>query len=119
MWLRLFFLSVLRYAVFNAQFYFLLSIPSFLALQNVVWGMSLYFMVTSVLPMISVVEAAIRAAVALAVLPDSALAPSQLAFSAVLLWLLNIVVPSLIGYLALLRLKVNVLRFLPVKHKNP
>lgn len=57
--------------------------------------------------MISVLEAAIRAAIALIVLGDTGLSSTLLALATVMLWLFNIVLPSLIGYLVLLRLKFD------------
>jgi Lysylphosphatidylglycerol synthase TM region len=108
LWLNLFFLSLLRYLTFTLQFYLLLHVfsPSAEAV-HLVPGIALYFMMTSLLPMISVLEAAIRAAIALIVLADSGLSPTLLALATVLLWLLNIILPSIIGYLVLLRMKFD------------
>jgi hypothetical protein len=57
--------------------------------------------------MISVLEAAIRTAIALVVFKGSGISGSALAFSSLLLWLLNIILPSVFGYLVLLRQNFN------------
>lgn len=108
LWLKLFFLSVLRYLCFSLQFYLLLnlfseSLSPFVLLP----GIALYFMLTSLLPMISLLEAAIRAAIALIVLGDTGLSSSLLALATVMLWLFNIVLPSIVGYLVLLGIKFD------------
>ena len=108
LWLYLFLLSILRYLTFSLQFYLLLNAlaPS-VTLTLLLPGIALYFMITSLLPMISVLEAAIRAAIALIVLADSGLNPTLLALATVLLWLFSIVLPSSAGYLVLLRMKFD------------
>lgn len=108
LWLKLLLLSLLRYLTFSLQFFLLLTIfsPS-VQPSALLPGIALYFMMTSLLPMISVLEAAIRAAIALIVLGDTGLSSTLLALATVMLWLFNIVLPSLIGYLVLLRLKFD------------
>ncbi len=107
-WARLFLFSILRYMTFSLQFYLLLKAfhPNIEA-TTLLPGIALYFMITSLVPMISVLEAAIRAAIALVVLSDSGLNATTLAFATVLLWMFNIVVPSIIGYIVLFRLKFD------------
>jgi hypothetical protein len=108
LWLQLFSLSIIRYLTFCTQFYLLLTA---LAPQSEIGfllpGIALYFIITSLLPMVSFLEAAIRAAIAMVVLADSGLSSTSLAVATVLLWLFNIVVPSTIGYLVLLRMKFD------------
>lgn len=108
LWLNLLLLSLLRYLTFSLQFFLLLKVfsPS-IQPTALLPGIALYFMMTSLLPMISVLEAAIRAAIALLVLGDTGLSSTLLALATVMLWLFNIVLPSLIGYLVLLRLKFD------------
>jgi hypothetical protein len=100
--------SMLRYLVFYTQFALLLSIfiPFGLDL-HILAGIALYFLVTSLIPMISVFEAAIRAAIALVVFKDSGISATALALSSVLLWLVNIILPSMVGYYFLLRQNFN------------
>lgn len=108
LWLSLGLLSVLRYLVFCSQFLLLLSIYPQAKLSPALFGgMALYFMISSLLPMVYFLEGPIRAAIALLVLSGSGLAPSELALSALLLWFLNIVLPSVAGYLALLNMQFD------------
>ncbi|WP_317898686.1 hypothetical protein [Aurantibacillus circumpalustris] len=105
--IKLFGFSALRYSVFFCQFVLLLLIfhrdISFVIFPEI----ALYFLITTTIPMISVLEAAIRAAVALVVFKDSGISNSALALSSLLIWLVNIIVPSIFGYIILLRQNFN------------
>jgi hypothetical protein len=57
--------------------------------------------------MLSVAEAAIRAAVAMVVFKSSGMSDTVVALTTVLIWLINIIIPSLIGYYFLLRENFN------------
>jgi hypothetical protein len=70
-------------------------------------GVALYFLITTTLPMISVLEAATRAAVAIVVFRGSGISDTVLALSSVLIWLVNIIIPSIFGYIILLRQNFN------------
>ncbi|MES2680782.1 MAG: hypothetical protein V4635_12895 [Bacteroidota bacterium] len=104
---KLFSFSVLRYAVFFSQMFLLISI--FYDHANLSLGpdILLYFLITTIIPMISVLEAPIRAAIALVVFKDSGLSDTALALSSVLIWLVNIIVPSVYGYIILLQQNFN------------
>jgi hypothetical protein len=110
--LRLFALSLIRYCVFSLQFILLLSIFN---LQNVgpylFTGVSIYFLFTTVIPMFSVIEAAVRTAIALIVFSDLGVPNASLAIVAILLWLINIVFPSIVGYIILLRENLSLSSF--------
>lgn len=107
MLVQLFGYSALRYSVFFLQFLLIIRVFYDGALVNILPGMALYFLVTTVLPMISVLEAAIRTAIALLVFKDSGISNSVLAISSVLIWLVNIIVPSIFGYYILWRQNFN------------
>jgi len=62
----------------------------------------LYFLITTTIPMISVIEPAIRAAVALVVFSDTGLSNTAMALASVSVWLFNIIIPSIAGYIFLL-----------------
>jgi hypothetical protein len=105
---RLFFFSSLRYLVFYAQFLLLLYVFfPFSMSATILSGIALYFLITSTLPMISVLEAAIRAAVALLVFRNAGIDDATLAITSVLVWLTNIIIPSIAGYYILLRQNFN------------
>lgn len=105
--IKLFGFSALRYSVFFMQF----SLLIFLFHRNISIAIfpeiALYFLITTTIPMISVLEAAIRAAVALVVFKDSGIDNSALALSSLLIWIVNIIVPSIFGYVILLRQNFN------------
>jgi hypothetical protein len=104
----LFGLSFVRYGVFFLQFVLILLMFWVDAFKvNVLAGIALYFLITTTLPMISVLEAAIRAAIALIVFHDSGISNSILALSSVLIWVVNIILPSVAGYYFLVRKKFN------------
>ncbi len=104
---RLIALSVVRYVVFTAQFYLIYHA---LSPQSALWqslaGIAAYFMLTSLVPMISVIEPAIRAAIALFVFNDAGDSTAHVVLASTWLWIVNVVVPSLIGYGIILKEKV-------------
>ncbi len=98
--------SFIRYAVFALQL--LLIIKLFYAGNfniALLSAIGVYFLLTTALPMISVIEAVIRSAIALVVFEGLHISEIALVVSAVLLWVLNIVVPSIIGYFIIVREK--------------
>ncbi len=106
--LKLFSLSVLRYLAFFTQFILLISMLDPIEFSFILFtSASIYFLITSTIPMISFLEAAIRAAVAIFVFENTGLNPSAMALSAILLWFVNIVIPSIFGYYFLLKLNFN------------
>lgn len=104
--------SFVRYGVFSLQFILILKLFAQNALNPAVLGaISIYFLITTILPMISFIEPAIRASIAILVFRDLPVSELILAVSAVLLWLINIVVPSLIGYFIILKEKFELSLF--------
>lgn len=105
---KLFLFSVLRYIVFTSQFVLLIKLfyPSPISSQLIA-GISIYFLLTTILPMISLIEAAIRSAVALLVFTGTDIPEIALVLTAILLWVLNIVIPSSIGYFIIIREKLE------------
>ena len=111
----LFLLSSCRYFVFSMQFFLLLhSFNPELHYIGFLPGIALYFFITSTVPMISFLEAAIRAAIALLVFKNSGIPPGAVALCTVLLWFMNIVLPSVAGYFVLLRQKFD-FKFIKLK----
>lgn len=105
--IKLFGFSAFRYAVFFTQFLLLIFIFNREIGFSIFPGIALFFLITTTIPMISILEAAIRAAVALVVFKDSGIGNSALALSSVLIWLVNIIIPSIPGYIILLRQNFN------------
>ena len=84
------------------------------ALSNSIYmftGIYIYFLFTTIIPMFSVIEAAVRTAIALVVFADLGLSDAALAVSAIMLWLSNIVFPSIVGYIILLRENLSLSSF--------
>lgn len=106
--LKLVVLSMLRYLVFSFQFYLVyrvLSLP--MPVMQMASSIAVYFMLTSLIPMISFIEPAIRAAIALFVFNQVNDSYISVVLSATLLWFINVVLPSIIGYLIILKAKIN------------
>ncbi len=115
---KLFFFAFVRYLVFSFQFILLMHV--FNVQANYVYlltGIYIYFLFTTIIPMFSIIEAAVRTAIALVVFSDLGLSNAALAVVAVLLWLINIVFPSIVGYVILLRENLSLSSF-TFKNKN-
>ena len=106
--LKLISFSVVRYFVFTMQFYLIYNA---LAPQNdviqVFMSIAAYFMLTSLIPMISVIEPAIRAAIALFVFNNTGDNTVIIVLSSTLVWIINVVIPSAVGYIIILKEKIN------------
>ncbi len=104
----LFGVSIIRYCVFTLQFICILLIFSgkadMLQLLVSIW---IYFLFTTIIPMFSVIEAAVRAAIALIVFNGFGMSNAALAIVAILLWVINIVFPSIVGYWVLVKEKLS------------
>ncbi len=105
--LRLIVLSIIRYAVFTTQFYLIyrLMSPQTAMLQSFA-SIAAYFMFTSLIPMVSVIEPAIRAAIALFVFNNPNDVTVNVVLASTWVWIINVVIPSLIGYIIILKEKV-------------
>ncbi len=100
--------SILRYFVFIAQFLLVIFAISAIDFSvNLVVGIAMYFLITTIIPMISFIEPAIRASIALIVFSNCGLSNLEMVLSGILIWLLNIVLPSIAGYLILINQKFN------------
>ncbi|MBL7917315.1 MAG: flippase-like domain-containing protein [Bacteroidia bacterium] len=108
----LFLISMARYIVFATQFYLLIAVfnptANFMQLFS---SIGAYFLLTTIIPMFSLIEAAVRAAIALVVFSGIGISNPALALIAVLLWLINIVMPSIVGYFVLLKENLSLASF--------
>ncbi len=104
---RLVFLSVIRYLVFTFQFYLIYHAlsPQSAFLQSFA-SIAAYFMFTSLVPMISFIEPAIRAAIALFVFNNTSDVTVNVVLASTWVWIINVVFPSLAGYIVILKEKV-------------
>ncbi|MBK7666540.1 MAG: flippase-like domain-containing protein [Sphingobacteriaceae bacterium] len=103
---KLFSFSIIRYFVFTTQFVLILKM-FYLGPLNVMVlaSVCVYFLLTTILPMISFIEPAIRAAIALLVFAGLEISEISLVTTAILVWLINIVLPSIVGYIIIVKEK--------------
>jgi len=105
----LFSLSAVRYFVFTTQFVLILKLFYQGGINSsILASVCIYFLFTTVLPTISYIEQGISAASAILVFNMTDYSRISLWLTAVLLWLINIVLPSVIGYLIILREKFEI-----------
>lgn len=99
-------LSLLRYAVFAAQFILLVHAFAGTAPFEAALGVPAVFLFTTLLPTTLLSEVAVRGSVAAAVLPG---APMDLVIATTMLWLVNLVIPAIVGSIILLfaRIRTN------------
>lgn len=106
--IKLISLSIIRYLVFTLQFY---TIYNALSPQNdmlqIFMSIAAYFMLTSLIPMISVIEPAIRAAIAIFVFNNTGDNTVIVVLASTFVWIINVVVPSAIGYVIILKEKID------------
>jgi hypothetical protein len=106
--LKLISLSIVRYLVFTTQFYLIYNA---LSPQNeiiqIFMSIAAYFMLTSLIPMISVIEPAIRAAIALFVFNNTGGDTITIVLASTFVWIINVVIPSVIGYIIILKEKID------------
>jgi hypothetical protein len=106
--LQLIVLSIVRYLVFTIQFYLILNA---LSPQLDIWwaftSIAAYFMLTSIIPMISFIEPAIRAAIALFVFNQASDNSVTVVLTSTLVWMINVMIPSIIGYVIILKEKID------------
>ncbi len=106
--IQLFAFSVLRYIVFSIQMILLIGLFYNAGITlSIVLSVALYFLITTTIPMISIIEPAIRAAVALVVFKDTGISNTAIALASVSIWLINIIIPSIYGYFILLQQKFD------------
>ena len=106
--LKLISLSIIRYLVFTVQFYLIYHALTPKAIPLEVFNsIAAYFMLTSIIPMISFIEPAIRAAIAILVFNSINDNEATVVFSSTLVWIINVVIPSAVGYFIILKEKIN------------
>lgn len=104
----LFLFSIIRYIVFTTQFVLILKLFYSGTLNSVILAsVCVYFLLTTILPMISFIEPAIRAAIAVLVFGGTEINEISLVTTAILVWLINIVLPSVVGYIIIVKEKFD------------
>jgi hypothetical protein len=104
--LKLLLLSAIRYLVFFIQFYLLLSACGVKGnVYQISGAIAITYLLLSTIPMISFIEVAIRAFVVVLLFGGFGSNDWQLSIAASLLWIINIVIPSVVGYVFLVKNK--------------
>ena len=104
--LKMLFLSTIRYLVFSIQFYLLLAACGVQGnIYHIAGAITITYLLLSTIPMISFIEVAIRAFVVVLLFGGLGSNDWKLSIAATLLWLINIVIPSVFGYVFLVRNK--------------
>ncbi len=98
--LKLIILSLLRYVVFIIQFYYVFLIYNHHQTLHFdfVSKISLYFLLTSIIPMISIVEVFIRAVIGIIAFQGLGINEIQITFITTLIWFINLAIPSIVGF---------------------
>ncbi len=97
-------LSLVRYVVFSFQFLLILRACGVTGdILKLGAAISIMYLILSTVPMISVIEVAVRAYVAALLFGSFQQNDWKLTAASTLLWLINIVIPSLIGYIFILK----------------
>ena len=100
------FISLLRYCIFTFQYFLALSVFADNILFSQVWSsISLIFLVQSAIPVPVIVDIGVRGNVALFFL--GSYGNMEVLSSTFLIWFINIVLPALLGYIFILRKKVQ------------
>lgn len=95
------FLGILRYMVFTFQLLLVIQqvLPYDVHLMTLISFISVYYLLTSILPMISVLEIPLRSWIAYTLAEPAGISLVHITFSVTLIWLINIFIPSIAGML--------------------
>ncbi|MEO0311953.1 MAG: hypothetical protein RIQ89_1610 [Bacteroidota bacterium] len=103
---KILFLAVFRFAVFNFQFYLIAKLlsPEVLWLDTILLCAASFYII-SFIPTILLIEAGVRGAVVIHLFSSITNNTGIYFLAILLLWVINLVLPALVGSLALLNLK--------------
>lgn len=99
--------SLLRYSIFILQFYlvFLIFNPHQNFNLHFISQTSLYYMLTSIIPMISIIEIAVRSLIGILAFHASGINDVSLTFITTLIWTINLAIPSIVGFIIWIYIK--------------
>lgn len=108
--------SVIRYTVFSIQYILVLKCcgASGTIVQLFI-PVAIFFMLLSALPMISFIEVAVRAGVAILLFAGFNTNDLLIVTASTLLWLINLMIPSILGYFIILSKKIKTSDLIPKK----
>ncbi len=101
-------LSIIRYFIFSHQFYFILSLlaPETQYLETIS-AITLIYFISSLIPMLSLFDIAVKGSVAIFVLSWLPIESSIIVSSVLVIWALNFAFPAFLGSLYILRLQTK------------
>lgn len=107
--IKTFLFSILRYIVFSHQFYFLLLIFNIeINYLQAISGVSLMYLIASVIPFLSLFDVVLKSAVAVFVFSFFDVDELKIVSTTLLMWIFNFVLPALIGSYFVLRFKPKI-----------
>ena len=100
------FLSLFRYLIFSHQFYFLLIIFNIdISYLDAMAGISSMYFLSSIVPMLSLFDFALKGSIALLVFGIFEINPIIILSITTLMWILNFALPAMVGSYFVLRFK--------------
>lgn len=98
-------LSILRYLIFSHQFYFILiQFQPELLYWNTFAAITLIYLISSIIPMLSIFDVVVKSSVAIWVLSWLQIDTSIALTTTLLMWILNFAIPAILGSFYILRL---------------
>lgn len=105
--IKILLLSLLRYSVYTLQFLLLLRLMMVYApLQDLIFTIWLIFWAMAIVPTIAIVEIGVRGETALTFLLPLSANAIGIVSSSLMLWLINLIIPALIGCLFVYKMKI-------------
>ena len=100
------FFSILRYMIFSAQFFILLICFGVdISLYESIVLIPIMFFIISIIPSIAITEIGVRGSVAIFLFSLVSINKAGILYATFLLWLINLLIPSLIGIIFIFTLK--------------
>ena len=104
-------LSILRYLVFSFQLYLLLNLcGAHLSYLDAMTGISAMYLLASVIPVIQVFDAAVKGSIAMMIFSFFQVPGIAVLSAITCMWLLNVVLPAMIGSIYLFNIKTAIAR---------
>lgn len=93
--------SLIRYCIFILQFYFIFLVfkPEQGLNLQFISSLAIYFLFTSIIPMISIIEVAIRTLIGILVFHPLGIKEMEISIITTLMWFINLALPGMIGFI--------------------
>ncbi len=105
--LKVLFLSALRYFIFSVQYILLLFLfKTGISVSEALTGIALTYLVSSIIPVLSILEIGIRGSAAVIFLGIFSVNIPGIISATVLLWIINLVIPAVIGIFIFIKTKL-------------